>query len=146
MQLSLIALNPPTAPWRLYNIPFPPFFPPLGRRGVNTLQSTAQKINTSGCSNVYMVSIGQVWVVHGGSSLPILQFVFLAFVKSVKPHNLTKSPPLKLDANEFSSGFPRRTLWNWLARGNCWSWPCVCAHAREHACANRWGHHCFSSR
>lgn len=22
--------------------------------------------------------------------------------------------------------FPRRTLWNWLARGNCWSWLCMC--------------------
>lgn len=56
------------------------------------------------------------------------QFIFLSIVKSVKP---PRNPPLKLDANEVSSGFPRRTLWNWLARGNLQGCLWVCAWTDE---------------
>lgn len=70
----------------------------------------------------------------------LIHFTLPPSLKSVKPPP-PKNAPLKLDANEVSSGFPRRTLRNWLAWGNLWG----CMWERMSVCwVNGPGQHCFS--
>lgn len=79
------------------------------------------KINTAGCVCVCVFGLCRAGVncTQGGRatvpacnsfSSPLLSLLSL----QTRPHpkKKKKNPPLKLDANEFSSGFPRRTLWN----------------------------------
>lgn len=63
------------------------------------------------CVCVYVVPCraGVNWA-RERKAVPVFQFILPGLVKPVKPP--PQNPPLKLDANEVSSGFPRRTLQN----------------------------------
>lgn len=109
--LQLKRLRPPSS---VHHSIFPTFHSDLR----NSLEFTALKINTAGCVCVCLCGpcrSGVNWT-QERKAAPLLQFILPGFVKPVKPP--PQNPLLKLDANEISSGIPRRTLWNWLAWGN----------------------------